>query len=298
MKIAVIGLGKMGSAIAHRLCNAGFTVLGFDPHTPLPQDPRIILTQTLSEAVQSVQLCWLMVPVGEPVDQVLHQIVPHITANTVIIDGGNSHYLDSQRRAAQCAQRTIAYLDCGTSGGIKGVAEGFALMIGGDVHAYNQMEPVFKAIAAPHGYGRVGPSGAGHYVKMVHNGIEYALLQAYAEGFQLIKEGSFKNEDLDLATITTIWQHGSVIRSWLLELAHDIFKQDQTFTDVSGEIAEGGTGKWSVEDAQKNHIPVPTMEASLKVRAWSRTTDGNYATKIIALLRRAFGGHTVKKVKP
>lgn len=297
MNIAVIGLGKMGSAIAHRLCDAGFIVSGFDPHIQLEQDSRLTIAHTVQEAVQSAHLCWLMVPVGDPVDQVLREIMPHLMPDTIIVDGGNSYYVDSQRRAEQCAQRTIAYLDCGTSGGIKGIEQGFALMIGGDIHAYVMIEPVLKAIAAPHGYGHVGPSGAGHYVKMVHNGIEYALLQAYAEGFQLIKEGSFKKEDLDLAKITHIWQHGSVIRSWLLELAHDIFKRDQTCNDISGEIAEGGTGKWSVEDAQKHHIPVPTMEASLKVRAWSRISGGNYATKIIALLRHAFGGHAVKKVK-
>lgn len=298
MNIAVIGLGKMGSAIAHRLCNAGFTVSGFDSHTQLEQDSRLIIAHTVQDAVQSAGLCWLMVPVGDPVDQLLREIVPHLLPGTVIVDGGNSYYVDSQRRAEQCAQHNIVYLDCGTSGGVKGVEEGFSLMIGGDAGSYTLMEPVFKAIAAPHGYGRVGPSGAGHYVKMVHNGIEYALLQGYAEGFQLIKEGSFQHEDLDLAKITHIWQHGSVIRSWLLELARDIFKHDQTFKDISGEIAEGGTGKWSVEDAHKHHVPVPTMESSLNVRAWSRTSGGNYATKIIALLRHAFGGHVVKKVKP
>lgn len=297
MKVAVIGLGKMGSAIAHRLCNAGFLVAGFDPHLQLEQDPRLIIVQTLQEAVQSAHICWLMVPVGDLIDQVLREIMPHVMPGGIVIDGGNSYYVDSQRRAQECAQHKIIYLDCGTSGGIKGGEEGFALMVGGDKKAYATIEPVLKAIAASHGYGYVGPSGAGHYVKMVHNGIEYALLQAYAEGFQLIKEGSFQKEHLDLSNITNIWQHGGVIRSWLLELAHEIFKQDQTLNTISGEIAEGGTGKWSVEDAQKHQIPVPAMEAALNVRAWSRTAGGNYATKVIALLRRAFGGHEVKKIK-
>ena len=169
-------------------------------------------------------------------------------------------------------------------------------MVGGDQNAYDTVYPLLAAIAAPKGLGRVGSSGAGHYVKMVHNGIEYGMLQAYAEGFQILKEGSFKDQNLDLHAISGIWLHGAVIRSWLLELAHDVFARDQQFKNISGEIQESGTGRWTVEEAQAHHIPTPIIKESLQMREWSRKTGGNYATKLIALLRNAFGGHAIKKI--
>lgn len=295
MNVAVIGLGKMGSGIAQRLCNAGHTVYGFDTHAATTHDTRIIIKKTLKEAVESVSVVWLMVPVGSTVDTVLNEIMPLLAPHTIIVDGGNSNYLDSQKRAQKAADHALYYLDCGTSGGVKGVEHGFCLMIGGDQKAYEQIKPLCEAIAAPNGYGYIGSSGAGHYVKMIHNGIEYGLLQAYAEGFHLIKEGSFKDSHLDLAAITGIWQHGSVIRSWLLDMAHDIFKHDQQLDTISGEVAEGGTGAWTAEEAKKSAIPAPVIQASVQERARSRETGGNYATKVIALLRNAFGGHSVNK---
>jgi len=300
MKIAVVGLGRMGSAIAYRLHKAGHTVFGFDVSADArsaAQQDGIMVFDVLAHAVKDAQVVWLMVPVGDLVDKTIAQLQNDLKPNAIIIDGGNSNFTDSQRRARALAADGIVFLDCGTSGGLKGREIGFSLMVGGDKAAYERVVPLLQAIAALHGYGYVGASGAGHYVKMVHNGIEYALLQSYAEGFQLIKQGSFKESDLDLETITGIWQHGSVIRSWLLDLSHDIFVKDQLFKNCSGELAEGGTGRWTVEDARKNNVPVPMIEESLAIREWSRKTGGNYATKVVALLRHAFGGHAVKKLK-
>ena len=225
-----------------------------------------------------------------------------IKGGDILIDGGNSKFTDSIRRAQMLKTENIFFLDCGTSGGLQGRALGFSLMVGGDEVAYTKIHQILVAIAAPGGVGYVGPSGAGHYVKMVHNAIEYALLQAYAEGFQLLKEGSFKDTVFSLEHISGIWLNGSVIRSWILELSNDIFrKYGQKFEDVIGEIAEGGTGRWAVEDAHEHHVPARVIEESLKVREWSRKTGGDYATKIVAMLRHQFGGHEVKykeKKKP
>lgn len=298
MKIGIIGLGRMGDAIAQRVLQAGHEVVGYDPNAQAREHTRSLgaqVVETAQEIAQKSSIIWLMVPAGKIVDDVIAQLMPALASDAIIIDGGNSKFTDSIRRADELQKRGIAFLDCGTSGGVHGREQGFSLMVGGDVQAYTRVLPLLKAIAAPHALGLVGPSGAGHYVKMVHNGIEYALLEAYAEGFELIKQGSFKDQDLDLYKITGIWNHGSVIRSWLLELSHDIFAKDQKFENISGEIAESGTGSWTVQEAQEHKIPVPCIEKSLDVRSWSRKTGGNYATKIVALLRNAFGGHAVGK---
>lgn len=296
MKFGIIGLGRMGLAIARRVHEAGHQVYGFD----LDESARLQASQigiTVTEDIASMptyaSIIWIMVPAGKPVDSVINQLLPALQPNQILIDGGNSNFHDSIERAERLKKSSIAYLDCGTSGGLLGETIGFSLMIGGSKDAFNQVEPFFKVIAAPTSYGLVGPSGAGHYVKMIHNGIEYALLQAYAEGFDLIKNGYYKN--LDLAQITGIWQDSSVVRSWILDLAHDIFVKDQQFTNISGKVAQGGTGQWTVEQAHKEKIPVALIEESLKIREWSQKTGGNYATKIVALLRNAFGGHSVEK---
>jgi 6-phosphogluconate dehydrogenase len=188
---------------------------------------------------------------------------------------------------------SIHFIDCGTSGGIHGKDFGFSLMIGGDHTAFIAAEPIFKALAMDQGYAHLGPSGAGHYVKMVHNGIEYALLQAYAEGFHVLKNGSYDNFDLE--KICSVWNSGSIVRSWIVELARQVFEKDQTFTNVSGHIFENKTGQWMIEEARERNIPVKTIMQSLDIRAWSRATGGNYATKIVAMLRQQFGGHPIKK---
>ena len=196
-------------------------------------------------------------------------------------------------RAQRLQEKEIFFLDCGTSGGLRGKEIGFSLMIGGDVGTYQGLKPLFEAIAAKDGYAHMGPSGAGHYVKMVHNGIEYGLLEAYAEGFNLLKNGAYK--ELDLEKIAQVWRHGSVIRSWLLDLADNVFEHDQKFDEVVGAIQEGGTGRWAVKEADKQNIPVPVIKEALKVRERSREGDQHYATKFIALVRNQFGGHAVEK---
>jgi len=300
MNVAVIGLGRMGSAIAERLVRAKHEVFGFDFNTDAKervQESGIAVFDSIEDIASKADVFWLMVPVGKPVDDTIAELKMHVQPGAIIIDGGNSKWNDSQCRAQELAKDGIVFLDCGTSGGLKGREIGFSLMIGGEKNSYEKVVSIFEAVAAIDGFGYVGPSGAGHYVKMVHNGIEYALLQSYAEGFQLIKQGSFGDDNLDLEFITGIWQHGSVIRSWLLDLSHDLFKSGQEFTNISGELAEGGTGRWTIEDADRNGVDMPMIKEAVEVRAWSRKSGGNYATKVVAMLRNKFGGHEIKKVK-
>jgi 6-phosphogluconate dehydrogenase len=299
MNVAIIGLGKMGEALAYRAMQAGFSVFGFDVNADscaaAAQDGVQIVATIKDFADKNISVFWLMVPQGELVDKVIAQLQPVLKTGDIIIDGGNSKFSDSMRRAQELALQNVYFIDCGTSGGIHGREHGFCLMVGGDHKAYDRIESLFKAVAAPQGYAYVGPSGAGHYVKMVHNGIEYGLLQAYAEGFHVLKDGQFKDAHLDLEKIATLWNHGSVIRSWILELVECIMKEDQNLDDIKGNVASTGMGKWTVEQAHAMNIPVPVIEESLHVREWSEKTGGNYATKIVAMLRNKFGGHTVTR---
>lgn len=296
MKLGIIGLGKMGKAIAHRVLNAGHEVIGFDvDQETLDQAVAIGVRKAsdLEDLVKQARILWLMVPAGEIVDKVLAQLQPYLLGRDIIVDGGNSKFTDTIRRADELKKIGVDFLDCGTSGGLRGETIGFSLMVGGNQDAYDKIKPLLQAIAAPQGFGYMGPSGTGHYVKMVHNGIEYALMQSYAQGLHLLKDGHFK--DLNLAEITSVWQHGAVIRSWLLELCHEIFLQPQELEEISGEVAESGMAQWTVEDAQRHDIPVQLIEDALEIRFWSQETGGNYATKIVAMLRKKFGGHAVKK---
>lgn len=296
MIIGVIGLGKMGLQIARKLAAAGYAVIGYDPQSAsLSQESTssFILASSMQELAQQVDVAWLMVPAGEIVDACLAQITDVLHTGALVIDGGNSFYKDSIRRANTLKTKGLFFLDCGTSGGTHGLEHGFSLMVGGDAEAYKQAEPLFKILAAPNGFGYVGASGAGHFVKMVHNGIEYGILQAYAEGFHILREGQYKG--LDLAQIASIWQNGSVVRSWLLELAQQTFALDQEFKHIDGAIAENKTGRWTLDTAQELTIPAPVIAAALETRAWSRQTGGNFATKFVAMMRNAFGGHAVTK---
>ncbi|PKN03366.1 6-phosphogluconate dehydrogenase (decarboxylating) [Candidatus Dependentiae bacterium HGW-Dependentiae-1] len=299
MKIAVVGLGRMGQAVVYRLLQGGYAVTGFDL-SPDACTAVVAMGATIAPELNDVardnRVIWLMVPAGKPVDDTIASLMPQLKKGDILIDGGNSHFADSIRRAKLCDMHGVFFVDCGTSGGVNGKDNGFSLMVGGDKKAYTSIEPALRVLAAPGGMGYVGPSGAGHYVKMIHNGIEYGMMQAYAEGFALIKEGSFKKEQLDLAEISRIWQHGAVIRSWLLELAHDIFKHDQELKDISGQVAQLGTGQWTVDEAHNNKIPAPVIAVAVQTRTWSAESGGNYMTKVIALLRNKFGAHAVKKV--
>lgn len=294
MKLAVIGLGRMGAAIAHRAMIAGYCVLGYDPNVKIQEEMQksgIQIYSSLEALGKEADLIWLMVPAGNIVDRTIEQLIPTLKKGAIIIDGGNSHFSDSVKREQKLALQGFFFLDCGTSGGIHGQKDGFCLMVGGDYDAYIKVESLLRAIATQEGVAYVGKAGAGHYVKMVHNGIEYGLLQAYAEGFHLLRAGTYK--DLDLYKIARLWQHGAVIRSWLLDLTQNVLKEDQNLADIDGKIQEGGTGLWTVQNAQENKIPVPVIEKSLHVRKESRETGGNFATKLIQMVRHAFGGHTV-----
>ena len=295
MKLAVVGLGRMGAAIARRAFDAGYCVLGFDPDVKTQNECAawgMQIYDDLQALAHEADVIWLMVPAGKIVDDTINNFASVLTPSKILIDGGNSNFNDSVRRAKELEVRGIAYLDCGTSGGVHGFKNGFCLMVGGDYHAYEKILPLLRVIAPQDGVAHVGPSGAGHYVKMIHNGIEYGMLQAYAEGFHLLREGDYK--DLDLEKIAHVWQHGAVVRSWLLDLAHDVFKQDQNLGSIDGKIQEGGTGAWNRENAKKNNIPAPALEASLLARKESRETGGNFASKLIQMIRHGFGGHKVE----
>lgn len=299
MNVAIIGLGKMGEAIAYRAVKGGFNVFGFDPNADscaaAAKNGVHIVINIDDFAHKNIQVFWLMVPQGELVDTVINQLRSIMKNDDIIIDGGNSKFTDSMRRAQELSLHDIYFIDCGTSGGIHGREHGFCLMVGGNKKAYDKIEPLLQVVATRNGYAYIGVSGTGHYVKMIHNGIEYGLLQAYAEGFHLLKDGVFKEEQLDLEKIASLWNHGSVIRSWILQLVQDIMKEDQQLTDIEGTIASTGMGKWTVEQGHESNVPLPVIEESLKVRAWSEKTGGNYATKIVAMLRNKFGGHAVIK---
>ncbi len=297
MNIGIIGLGRMGIAIADRLVQHGHQVFGFDSSykaETIATHSGVTYCSNLIDLCKQARIIWLMVPAGKIVDDVIAQLVPHLQSDSIIIDGGNSFYKDSICRYQQLAAQNIAFLDCGTSGGLDGRTLGFSLMLGGDKKIYDQIISLLQAIAYPSGFAYFGPAGAGHYIKMVHNGIEYAQLQAYAEGFQLLKEGPYK--DLDLGKIAHIWNHGAIIRSWILELAERIFARDQEFNDISGNIGENLTGKWTTQTADELGVPVRVIQEALNIRAWSRETGGNYATKLVAMLRHEFGGHEIKKI--
>ena len=297
MKCGLIGLGKMGQALAYRALQAGHEVIGFDVNADNAQDAAQIGVHIVNNiadfAHKNIHVFWLLVPQGNIVDGVIDQLLPVMQAGDIVIDGGNSKFSDSMVRAQKLALHNISFIDCGTSGGVHGKENGFCLMVGGDKKAYEKIESLLQSVATADGCLYVGPSGAGHYVKMVHNGIEYALLQAYAEGFHLLKNGEFESAHFDLEKIAGLWNHGSVIRSWILELVQDIMKEDQDLENVAGNIASTGMGQWTVDAGRKSEIPLLVIEESLKVRQLSEKTGGNYATKIVAMLRNKFGGHTV-----
>ena len=232
-----------------------------------------------------------MVPAGKPVDQNIKELKKYLKKGDIIIDGGNSEWQDSQKRAKSLKSSGIKFIDCGVSGGVWGLKEGYCLMYGGDKETCKYVEPIFKTLAPKNGYLYCGAEGSGHYVKMVHNGIEYGMLQAYAEGYAILQSSEF---DLDLRAISKVWQYGSVIRSWLLELAERVFKADPTLEDLDPYVWDSGEGRWTVEAAMRQNVPAPIITASLLARIASRDND-SFSMKTIAALRNQFGGHAVKK---
>jgi len=298
MRLAMIGLGRMGGNMSERLIRGGHEVVVFDRKPPTVAhyvSLGAIATASLSDVtakVKSPRIVWIMVPAGKPVDETIATILPGMSKGDVIIDGGNSNFHDTMRRAADLQTKGIHLVDSGTSGGIWGLANGYCLMIGASPEAFKLCEPIFKTLAPTDGYAHMGPPGAGHYVKMVHNGIEYGMLQAYAEGYEILHASkSFK---LDLHKIAAVWNQGSVVRSWLNELAERAFEKDGDLKDLRGYVEDSGEGRWTVQEAIDLDVPAPVITLSLLTRLRSRQAD-SFSAKVIAALRNEFGGHAVKK---
>jgi len=297
MRVAMIGLGKMGGNMTARLLERRHEVVAYD-RTPDAVSRATALgargATDLSSVVAQLdapRVIWIMVPAGAPVDETIDALVPGLSKGDVIIDGGNSRFHDTLRRARALTERGIEFVDAGTSGGIWGKDNGYCLMVGGSERAVKICEPLFTALAQEGGYAHVGPSGAGHYVKMVHNGIEYALLQGYAEGFEILHAS--KDFKLDLHQIAAVWNHGSVVRSWLNELAERAFARDASLSALRGYVEDSGEGRWTVQEATDLNVPAPVIALSLIMRLRSRQED-SFGAKVIAALRNEFGGHAVK----
>jgi 6-phosphogluconate dehydrogenase len=297
MELGIIGLGRMGANMTERLLRGGHKLITYDRSPEAIQrcvDKGALGAHSLADFVKQLSLprvIWLMVPSGEPVDRTIEQLLPSLLENDIIIDGGNSHYKDSIRRAQKLKELGIHFVDAGTSGGIWGLQEGYCLMIGGEKSIVDQLEPIFKTLAPENGFAHVGASGAGHFAKMVHNGIEYGMLQAYGEGFEMLKAAQF---DFDLGKISHLWNQGSVVRSWLLELAENAFQKDPQLSSIKGYIEDSGEGRWAVLEAVEREIPASILTLSLFARYGSRQDD-SFSAKVIAALRNEFGGHAVKK---
>jgi 6-phosphogluconate dehydrogenase len=298
MRLAMIGLGRMGGNMTERLVKGGHEVVAFD-RTRDVVDKYVLHGATGAYTIPDVpaklktpRIVWIMVPAGKPVDETIAQLLPGMSKGDVIIDGGNSNFHDSMRRAADLQGRGIHFVDSGTSGGIWGLANGYCLMIGASPEAFKLCEPIFKTLAPPDGYAHMGPPGSGHYVKMVHNGIEYGMLQAYAEGYEILHAS--KDFKLDLHKIAAVWNHGSVVRSWLNELAEMAFAKDVDLKDLRGYVEDSGEGRWTVQEAIDLDVPAPVITLSLIMRLRSRQQD-SFSAKSIAALRNEFGGHAVKK---
>lgn len=295
MDIGMVGLGRMGGNMARRLQRGGHRVVGFDPGPGAVEGLEMVASlDALVQALPSPRVVWMMVPAGAPVDATLEGLLPLLQPGDVVVDGGNSNYRDSERRAARCRDAGVHLLDCGTSGGIWGLEEGYSLMVGGEAEAAALLRPVFETLApAPdRGWGHVGPSGAGHFAKMVHNGIEYGMMQAYAEGFAILERKDAMA--LDLAQVGRIWQHGSVVRSWLLDLAVEALDTNPGLEGIAPYVADSGEGRWTVAEAIELDVSAPVITLSLLERLRSREKD-SYADKMLAALRQGFGGHGVRR---
>ena len=300
MQIGMIGLGKMGLNMATRLVRGGHSVVGnAKSESTIRQAEELGVTgaRSIEEVVNQLstpRVVWVMVPAGEVTESVIQSLIPLLQEGDIIIDGGNSNYKDSVRRAAELRAHGLLFVDCGTSGGSWGLSEGYSLMIGGEVETVEHLRPIFETLApAPdEGWGRVGPAGAGHFTKMIHNGIEYGMMQAYAEGFEILQ--TKKEFGLDLDQVSRIWQHGSVVRSWLLDLIVNVMAEDQTLEDIEAYVADSGEGRWTVFEAIDLNVAAPVITAALQRRIRSRQA-GPYSDKLVAAMRNQFGGHAVKK---
>ena len=298
MELGMIGLGRMGANMTERLVLGGHKVITYDRSAEAIQrvvDKGAVGAASLADFTRKLSLpraVWLMVPSGDPVDQTIDQLLPSLAKGDIVIDGGNSNYKDSMRRAEKMKSHGMHFVDAGTSGGIWGLQNGYCMMVGGEKEIVNRLEPIFLTLAPKDGYLHAGPNGAGHFVKMVHNGIEYGMMQAYGEGFELLKASQF---DLDLAKISRLWNQGSVVRSWLLELCESAFEKDPKLDAIKGYVDDSGEGRWTVIEAIERGVSATVLAHSLFARYASRQQDA-FSNKVIAALRNEFGGHAVKKV--
>lgn len=301
MEIGIVGLGKMGANMARRLSRDGHRVVGYNRTVEVAYDlageeENIAPVESLEALVEELELpraVWSMVPAGPPTDQVVSSLSEILEPEDIIIDGGNSNYKDSLRHAEEVSGPGLHFVDVGVSGGIWGVTEGYGMMVGGEERIVDHLRPIFETLAPgpDKGWGRVGPNGAGHFVKMVHNGIEYGMMQAYAEGFEILSEK--KAFDLDLHQVAEIWRFGTVIRSWLLDLTARALEGDQTLSDIKGYVEDSGEGRWTVFESIDLDVPAPVITLALQMRLASRQAE-SYAAKLLAALRNQFGGHAVK----
>lgn len=297
MKLGMIGLGKMGLNMTRRLLQGGHAVVGYD-NTPDNVAEAVtagaVGASSIADLVGKLdapRVVWLMVPSGDITESVVRETAALLNKGDLMIDGGNSRWTDSLRHHAHCADLGIHFLDIGTSGGVWGLEVGYCMMAGGTSEAFAMVEPALKTLAPPDGYRLVGPAGAGHFSKMVHNGMEYGIMEAYAEGFELLRASGF---DYDLAGLAHLWNQGSVIRSWLLELAEDAFGKDPDLSKIRGYVDDSGEGRWTVQAAIEHAVPLPVLTQALYTRFTSRQNE-SFAAKVLAALRNEFGGHAVKK---
>jgi 6-phosphogluconate dehydrogenase len=290
-QLGMIGLGRMGNGMTERLREAGHDVQTYDPAV---ESRTAASLEELKEQLQPPRAFWMMVPSGKVTEDVFHDVLRIADEGDIIVDGGNSNFRDSKRRYVEAQQRGVAFVDAGVSGGIWGLEVGFCLMVGGDDGPVQRLEPIFGSLAPDEGYAHVGPSGSGHFVKMVHNGIEYGLMQAYAEGFEIMEHSEY---DLDLTEIAGIWRNGSVVRSWLLELLHSAFEaHGGDLGDIAPYVEDSGEGRWTISEAINENVPAPVIAASLFARFASRD-EIKFSAKVAAALRNQFGGHAIRAMQ-
>jgi 6-phosphogluconate dehydrogenase len=300
MHLGFIGLGKMGLNMVTRLVRGGHQVVAFDrspeavAHAISAGARGVNALDPIVDALPTPRIVWLMVPAGTATESLVEALRDRLSPGDIIIDGGNTHFADDVRRAQMLATREIQYVDAGTSGGIWGLEAGYCLMVGGDAEVCKRLEPIFLTLAPSDGYLRVGGTGAGHYVKMIHNGIEYGLMQAYAEGFELMQAGAYT---IDVARVASLWMHGSVVRSWLLELTARALTEDPGLTRLTGHVEDSGEGRWTLREGIDRAVPLPVITAAVFTRFRSRQ-DNPFAERLLAALRQQFGGHSVKKTTP
>jgi 6-phosphogluconate dehydrogenase len=300
MEIGFVGLGRMGANMVERLLRGGHRVIAFNRS---PEKTHAVVEKgaegaysigELVDKLKSPRCIWVMVPSGDPTENIIADLAEKLSPGDVVIDGGNSRYTDSMRRGEQLSKKNIQFMDAGTSGGIWGLENGYCLMVGGTPDSFLRLEPALKTLAPnAEGYLHAGPIGAGHFTKMIHNGIEYALMQGYAEGFELLKTAPFP---LDLGKTAHLWNQASVVRSWLLELAERAFQKDPVLSEIKGYVDDSGEGRWTVEQAIQSSVPAPAIALSLFARFGSRQPE-SFAAKVLAALRNEFGGHAVKRAK-